>query len=386
MAGMSSRAVALAALAVLCAAPAPAEEPPARAPLESAADLALREAVRAGDAAGVRAAAQAGGHPDQTVKLGVSLLQRAVEAGQAEVAVALLEAGARVDLPSSLGETPLHAAVGHGDLELVRLLLGAGADPNARMKFGLTPLLIAAEGDRAEIACRLIEAGARPDLTGKYQVSPLHLAARRGALATARVLLEAGADPLARDQDGDTAYDLAARLERTELLALLGPLTPPASRRVPADPDAPVAELGAVDFRDRGYRLQGGESVRVRGGVASPAMPGGVEVVSTTVLLGRLGEPAEERAAVLLRWKRAERGPFATLLLYGLDAGGRPVELARLAGGEGDGGAILGFRFESGELVVTHAPVASGAREEVRYRWTGRDLIPAGPAGHRPAE
>ena len=380
-------------LVVAMSAPAvgvPAQDPLAPASTELEADVALREAARAGDAAGVAAAAARGGHPDQTVKLGASLLQRAVEAGDGGVAAALLAAGATVDLRSSLGETPLHAAVGRGDGELVRLLLAAGADPNARMKYGRTPLLLAAEADRSEIACRLLEAGARVNEGAKYEVTPLHAAAGRGALATARLLLEAGADPLARDRDGDTPYDLALRSDRAELVALLAPRTPEAARRAVVDPDAPVAALGAVDFRNRKYRLEGGLFVRVRDGVAAAGAPEGPEVLATTVLLGTLGEPERERAAILLRWSKGGRGPFTTLLLYGLDRAGRPIELARLPTGEGALGGVRGLRFADGLLIVTQewgaAACCADRLEETRYRWREGALVALGETVSKPLD
>jgi hypothetical protein len=350
------------------------------------ADLALREAVRAGDADGVTRSARRGGRPDQTAKLGVSLLQQAALAGRVDVVAALLAAGATVDLRSSLGETPLHAAVGGGNLEVVHRLLSAGADPNARMKFERSPLGLAAEADRAEIARRLIAGGARVGDAAKYGVTPLHVAAGRAAVATARVLLEAGADPLARDQDGDTPYDLASRLGHAELVALLAPRTPVAARRAALDPQAPVTDLERVDFRNRDYRLDDGASVRLREGVARPESPGAPEVLSTTVLLGALGP--EARAAVVLRWTQAGGGPFSTLLLYGLDAGGRPLELARLPTGEGARGGVRGARFEAGELIVIReqgeAACCPERLEETRYRWDGAALVPVGPATERP--
>ncbi len=378
---MSQAALLTATLAlVLCALQAPAYgQPEPRAPAtEGAADAALREAVRGGDAVAAAAAVQRGGRPDQTGKLGVSLLQQAAQSGRADLVTLLLEAGATVDLRSSLGETPLHAAVRGGSLEVVSRLLAAGADPNARMKYGRTPLLVAAEGDRAEIARRLIGGGARVGDAAKYGVTALHAAAGQGAAETARVLLEAGADPLARDADGDTPYDLANRLGHAALVGLLALGTPAAERRAAADPEAAVAALEGVDFHNRTYQLDRGEAIEVRAGVAAAPDPGGVEVLSTTVLRGTLGEPAAARAAVLLRWTRGERGPFTTLLLYGLDAGGRAVELARLPTGEGALGGVRGFRFAEKLLVVTREQGLNACcaerLEETRYRWNGSEL------------
>lgn len=355
-----------------------ADPPVAAAAVVPEADLALRAAVRAGDAAGVARAAGQGGRPDQTAKLGVSLLQQAAAAARADVVAALLAAGATVDLRSSLGETPLHAAVEGGSLEIVDRLLAAGADPNARMKYGRTPLVLAAELDSAAVARRLIEGGARVGDAAKYGVTPLHVAAGRGADSTARVLLEAGADPLARDADGDTPFDVARRAGHAGLADRLAARTPAAARRVEVDPAAAVADLTQVDFRNREHRLDGSVTVRLRDGVSVPARAGEPEVFATTVLLGTLGD--RPCAAVLLRWDTGGGDARSTLILYGLDAGGHAVERARLPPIEGRGGALRGARFDAGELVVSRArsesPGGPERLEVTRYRWDGAGLAP----------
>jgi len=163
--------------------------------------------------------------------------------------------------------TPLHWAAARGHREIVFILLEAGADRKARDKQGRTPAELALECDQPEIY-KIINYG--PPLEDKKKVtgyegaisqlcmrneprelesmlrayivekderireqisvnrrdvdgdrSPIHWAAARGAITCAHMLIDAGADISALDANGETAADLAERLNQRAMHELL---------------------------------------------------------------------------------------------------------------------------------------------------------------------
>ena len=155
---------------------------------------------------------------------------------------ALLAAGADVNAPSPLGEVPIHLAATYGWLPVLETLLASGAAVDSRttaaapdvwrmsspagssLVFAQTPLALAAREGMAQ-ACRLLlRHGADPNAQDSYRSSVLHIAARpwwRQNVAVVELLLEAGADRLARDQEGNTAQELAAAAGYDETALLL---------------------------------------------------------------------------------------------------------------------------------------------------------------------
>jgi len=106
-----------------------------------------------------------------------------------EVVEYLLKKGARPDTKDPSGSTALVRAIEVGDIDLVKLLIEYGADVNQVMRhLNETPLIYAAHyGDQ---------------------------------LITAH-LLENGADPLIKNTNGETAFGIAFRLGKTNIIGML---------------------------------------------------------------------------------------------------------------------------------------------------------------------
>jgi ankyrin repeat protein len=120
------------------------------------------------------------------------------------------------------GFTALHypAFFGLGDaVGATRALLATAADVNARSRnaFSVLPLHSAVAGNHDEVVAVLLAAGADVNTPQRHRFTPLHGAAQNGAAVTVERLLAAGADPMATNDDGSTAADLAAAAGHEEL-------------------------------------------------------------------------------------------------------------------------------------------------------------------------
>ena len=143
-----------------------------------AADASLIDAIRAADAAGVRAA---------------------------------IERGADVVAVDPDGTTPIHWAAHSDDPAIVELLLAAGADPQAANRYGVRPIALACTNGNVAIVELLLDAGADPDTALAEGETALMTAARTGALDVVRLLLDRGADVNAAETwRGQTALMWAA--------------------------------------------------------------------------------------------------------------------------------------------------------------------------------
>jgi uncharacterized protein len=100
--------------------------------------------------------------------------------------------------------------------EIIRVLLDAGADPNIADNEGKTPLI--ANAWDLEIAKLLIARGANVNAQAQDGFTPLLNA---GTVELTRLLLEHGADPFAKTRRGETALDIAKRMNRREEVTLL---------------------------------------------------------------------------------------------------------------------------------------------------------------------
>ena len=146
----------------------------------------------------------------------------AVKAGDAAAIRALLKQPAQVNAREADGTTALHWAVRANDLTTARLLLGAGAQANASNRYGVTPLWLAATNGNAAIIDTLLISGADPNTVMPQGETVLMTASRTGNPDAVKLLLARGADVDAReDRLGETALMWAASENHPEVIELL---------------------------------------------------------------------------------------------------------------------------------------------------------------------
>ena len=121
-------------------------------------------------------------------------LVEAVRAGDAAAVRALLQRGVDVNAPTADGTTALHWAAHLDDPDAVDVLLAAGADAAAANRYGVQPLSLACTSGSARIIARLLAAGADPDAALPGGETALMTAARAGRADAVELLLAHGAD------------------------------------------------------------------------------------------------------------------------------------------------------------------------------------------------
>jgi ankyrin repeat protein len=216
----------------------------------SEAEIALVEAAREGDLAGVRELLEMGTEPDrpvayaaalahaarrghtQVVELllnsgadieggnGLSPLTCAAYKGQDEIVRLLIDRGADIEADTGGTGTALFQAADEGHPSTVRLLLDLGAAVDAKTEKRATPLLVATAGGHFDIVVQLIEAGADLNCTDRSGDTALHHAAHNGSAAIVRALVAAGADRAVVDKYGDTAFAIGEREQQLDAATL----------------------------------------------------------------------------------------------------------------------------------------------------------------------
>lgn len=154
---------------------------------------------------------------------GRSPIVQAVEKGDKAKVVELIKGGADIESREpKLGATLLMVAADSGHLGLFRTLLNMGADVNATSHSGYTALAAAANNGRKEIVELLLKNNANVNAQESILGStPLIRASGKGYADIVKLLIEHGANPNIKDNDGQTAYDLAKSQGRKEVMRLL---------------------------------------------------------------------------------------------------------------------------------------------------------------------
>jgi len=196
-------------------------------PAESA-DLALKEAIRSGDHATVRALIDSGTDVNVPEADGATLLHWAVRWDEPESVDLLLGAGANADAANAYGVTPLSLACINRSVPLVARLLAAGADPNAATSMGETALMTCARTGNADAVAALLEHGssnvnAREASRGQ---TALMWAVAQGHPNVVRLLIEHGADVHARTETRSLLVSVGGRGDERARKLPLGGFTP----------------------------------------------------------------------------------------------------------------------------------------------------------------
>ena len=145
--------------------------------------------------------------PNTPTEKGEPALVFAVRSGAPKtVAYLLKQPSIQIDATNMADETALMLAANANDLASANLLIEAGASVN-RPKW--TPLHYAASKGYTGMMRLLIENDAYIDAESPNGTTPLMMAAYYASPNAVKLMLEEGADPLLKNQDGQTALDMA---------------------------------------------------------------------------------------------------------------------------------------------------------------------------------
>lgn len=203
---------AVAAIALVSIAFAPAQERPG--------DVALVQAIQQSDLEAVKRSIQAGANVNLADKSGTTPLMHAAIYSDAACIRLLLDKGADPNTANQAGATALMWSAGNP--EKIRLLLAKGAAVNAQASSGRTALSIAAQNaGNLEGVKLLLAKGANVRVKDAPTGGPVLAAALAGDEAILRVLLAAGGDPNERNRVGLTPLMATARRGKLEPSKLL---------------------------------------------------------------------------------------------------------------------------------------------------------------------
>ena len=145
--------------------------------------------------------------PNTPTEKGEPALVFAVRSGAPKtVAYLLKQPGIQIDATNMADETALMLAANANDLASANLLIEAGASVN---RPNWTPLHYASSKGHTAMMRLLIENDAYVDAESPNGTTPLMMAAYYASPNAVKLMLEEGADPLLKNQDGQTALDMA---------------------------------------------------------------------------------------------------------------------------------------------------------------------------------
>ncbi|MFF1694858.1 ankyrin repeat domain-containing protein [Streptomyces sp. NPDC058257] len=193
----------------------------------TAEDQRLLDAARAGNAAGVRAALDAGARVEaRDTELRTPLLLAAI-GDHVEAAKVLVAAGADVDAQDHRADSPWLVTGVTGSVAMLHVLLPAGPDLKLRNRFGGISVIPASERGhvtyvREVLRVTGIDADHVNDLGWTALLEAVILGDGGGAhQEIVALLLAAGATPDLADRDGVTPLEHAERRGFAEIAALL---------------------------------------------------------------------------------------------------------------------------------------------------------------------
>jgi len=163
----------------------------------------------------------AGANIHATNQYGDTPLYMAIRENKLDIALALIHAGANIHATNNLGYTPLHTAIRENKLDIALALIHAGANIHATNQYGDTPLHTAINLNKLDIALALIDKDANPNATDNNDNTPLHTAINLNKLDIALALIKNGANPNATNSFSETPLHIAIRHRYTDIVMLL---------------------------------------------------------------------------------------------------------------------------------------------------------------------
>jgi ankyrin repeat protein len=304
----------------------------------------------------------------------------AVKAKDAATVRALLQKRAAVNEAEPDGTTPLHWAARQDDEDIAQLLIDRGADVNAANRFGVTPIQLAATNGSRGMIARLLDAGANPNDVSDNGQTVLMTASHSGNVEAVKTLLTYGADVDTKEKRRDTtALMWATEDNRAGVVRLL------------LDAGARVATRSKGDYSAlliaaRAGSLEAAKALVAAGADVNDSAPAGDPRESISLGVGRptgvaaygVEETGTVRTSALVLAMLNGHFDFATWLLeQGADANapdprGSPLHAlawVRKPGLPLDGGPVVVTFGQPDSSALAAALLEHGANPNARIAW-----------------
>jgi len=217
------------------------------------------KAVKAGDAAAVRALLKRPNAANAAEADGTSALHWAVDRDDLPLAQMLVRAGANVKAANRYGVTPMYSAAVNGNASMIQLLIEAGADVNTALPEGETALMTAARTGNLNAVKLLLARGADVNVREKWKSqTALMWAAHEGNAATVKVLVAAGAKVGDRSMAGWTPLLFAARQGQSDAIRALVAAGADVNEKLPDGTGALVTAIQGLNYEAAGVLLESG--------------------------------------------------------------------------------------------------------------------------------
>lgn len=147
------------------------------------------------------------------------MLYTASENGLFDVAKYVLENGTDPNADNGMDTSPLMTAVRRGYLDIAQLLIESGSDVNYEDNtFG--SIISMAAMSSSNLTTLLIDAGVNVNSVDLEGNTPLMNAVSNNQIQCAKILLKSGANTSMKNNDGETARDLAVKSSNEQLIKL----------------------------------------------------------------------------------------------------------------------------------------------------------------------
>lgn len=149
----------------------------------------------------------------ERTKDGSTLMHLASKSGNPYISSVFIKKGVALYMPNKRGIKAIHLASMTGNLDVVKSVLQKGEKVDVRTNEGFTALHLAVQSNKPDIVETLLGHGADVALkAGKMKETPLHVCAKvLDGHVCADLLIKSGAPINEANEDGETAFHVAAR-------------------------------------------------------------------------------------------------------------------------------------------------------------------------------